>query len=210
LGIAGFHQIEEKKKKMDGEDLLRPEDDEEGDELEDDDEEGDGKPEIDIDEPADEPDTDKPPCSCGKPDFDDKGFCKGCKKMKKAKKCAKKTLKKENVFGPYEHNAFQKMPEVGTEEYRQMFFKSITDHFGNPTMRHDGGINLEEEVVFEPRDDQAPLSQEPRPGEVGFAPQTRVGGNLGGDDTPPKADWEQQWQQVKEQFGEFLATKDKK
>jgi len=214
LGIAGFH-LEEKKKKMGVGDEIAPPDDDDEDELDvdDEDEDEDDKPElpVDDDKPDDAPDADKPPCSCGKPDIDDKGFCKKCKKRckKNAKKHAKKALKKEDVFGSYEDSSFQEMPEVGSEEYRQAFLKSLEDHFGDPKRRHGGGVNLEEEVVFEPQDNQSPLT-EPKPGEAGFAPQTRIGGELGGQDTPPKADWEKQWQQVGEQFVEFLASKDKK
>lgn len=213
LGLSGV-SFDERKKKMDYDDEqgeVPGEQDTGPDEYEDEDEEEKEVDVLDKDDDDDDEDGEKKPCDCDKPELDAKAFCKKCKKYSKknAKKNAKKNLKKESAFSPYNEFQFEQMPEVGTEEYREKFFASLKDHFGDPNQKHDDGINLEEEIIFEPTDDQLPKSENPQPGQPGFAPQSRIGG-FGGQDTPPRADWEQQWQQIGEQFVEFLASKSEK
>ena len=119
-------------------------------------------------------------------------FCrKGMKSGQKKK--AKKSMK-EDIFASYRGTEFEETPEVGSEEYRQEFFRSLADHFSDPDKKHGSGVDLGEEVIFEPRDDTTPLAQTPVPGQPGSSPYTRIGEM---PSAPPiKSDWEEQWEEV--------------
>jgi len=77
----------------------------------------------------------------------------------------------------------------------------------DPNRKYSSGVDLGEEVIFEPQDENAPLNPEPSAGEPGFAPMQRVGGNLGGDRTPQPAAWEKNWSHIPtaEEAQAFLA-----
>ena len=198
LGVmGGFQSYDEgKKKKMDI-----------GDEVPADDEE---EPDADADdEDGEEEDKGKklPPwlkkkdTGHSEPDGDEGCSCKGgqhtefCKKNMKKK--ASKKMKAE-MFSGYEDCNFKPFPEVGSDEYRDSFFKSIEGHMGAPNTRHWSGVDLEEEVLFQPQDDQIPQPQG-GPGQPGFAPVGRVGGDLG-NSSEEKPAWESQWKTVSDEM----------
>lgn len=213
FGVAsGFSELEESKKKMDVADLVSNDDDD--DEDEGDDDEIKVGPDSDSDEGDDDGDSNGG-CGCG--DKSEPGklpfMCKKCgKKMKKKlsatsfglagalmKKKLKKKNMKESMFDSYQDDTlFRDAPELGSEEYANEFRKSIMSHFGNPNEKFSTGVNLGEEVIFEPQDENAPLVSNPQPGSVGFAPATRIGSEL--PPKPEKADWEQSWTQMTEAF----------
>jgi len=234
LGITGLGLEEaKKKKKMNGDDVPPPPDE---DEEEDD--------ELDIDIKDDDDDDieigDKKPCKCDKPDFgdddddEDEGpgpgpmFCKNCKGMKSGQKKKKgkkrmkdkKCMKEEDIFASYRGTTFKENPDIGSDEYRQEFFKSLSDHFSDPNKKFDDGVDLGEEVLFEPRDEVAPLAQTPVPGSPGSSPYTRLGEDAPAKE-PEKADWEKQFNKVpmaedfikdaglEASFGDWLKKKNK-
>ena len=197
--IGGFMAYEEsKKKKMDIGDEV-PADEPEGEEDSDDDgDEPKGKklpPWLQKkDKGHEEPDGDEG-CSCGKNPHTE--FCK-----KKAKKDMKKKSKKEmqaEMFSSYEDCQYKQMPEVGSDEYRDAFFKSVAGHMGAPGKRHGSGVDLGEEVLFQPENDQLPQPQTPTAGQIGFAPTGRVGGDLG-PAPQAKPEWEQQWRPLADEM----------
>jgi len=118
----------------------------------------------------------------------------------KKKMQSEDTVEGKDPFNDYyiPHN---QQPELGSEEYAKEFYHSLEDHFGNPNQKFDSGVDLEEEVIFKPQpEEDSPVWQaEPKPGDPGFAPIGKVGGNLGGEQTPVRADWEQQWSPVSDQ-----------
>lgn len=207
--LPGFTALEEAKKgkkKMDvdvDDDEDEEEDEEENEPEEEDEEDSDKELVVDKDEKEKE---DKPEgcCSCEKPELAPGGLmCKKCKKN-----CSKKQkkMKNENIFAPYEKVSFEPMPEIGSEEYRQSFWKSLNGHFDDPRKKFASGVKLGEEVLIAPTADETPV--EPQAGEPGYAPMTRIGSFA--SQAPAKADWEQQWNQLGEQFIQKLSAKIKK
>lgn len=183
LGVTNTFQLDEKKmeskkKKMDldgGEIDVSDSDDDDGD---DDD--------MDSDDSA--PMISKKPVD---------GDCDCDKVPMMMKKKMKKDVKKESLFdGSYE--ARNEVPEVGSDEFRDYFFKSINSHFQAPANKNWSGVNLGEEVLFEPSDNDLPVTQSPKAGEVGFAPTAPVGGYV--DQPAQPAAWEAGWTKVAEQF----------
>lgn len=195
LGIAGSDSLEEgkkSKKKMDvgGEIALSKgkfgdDDDDDGD----DDDLSDDKPSF-LKDKSDEPEGS---CKCDEP-MEKPGVAMMCKKCGKHMKKNMRKKMKESVFSSYNESAYKSGPEIGTAEFRQSFFQSLNEHFGNPNERNYSGVDLGEEVIFSPADDDS----HPEPGETGFAPKARIG------ETPSepvaKADWEKSWTAVAEQF----------
>ena len=122
------------------------------------------------------------------------------KMMKKKMKGKKMQSETTDPFGSY-YTPHNQQPDLGSKEYAEDFYRSLEDHFGNPNQKFDTGVDLEEEVIFKPQpEEDNPIWQtEPKAGEPGFAPVGKVGGNLGGEQTPPTADWEQQWSPVSDQ-----------
>ena len=203
LGVSGgFQAYEEskKKKKMDIGDEI-PADEPEGEEDADD-EEGESKgkklPPWLQKKGHDEPDGDEGGegcCSCHAKGDEHKPFCKKAKKgMKKSKK-----QMQEEMFAPYQDCQYEQFPEVGSDEYRDAFFKSVAGHMGAPGKRHWSGVDLGEEVLFQPENDQLPQQQVPTAGQVGYAPVGRVGGDLG-PAAQAKPEWEQQWRPIADEM----------
>jgi hypothetical protein len=207
LGISGgFQAFEEKKKKMDIGDEVPADDGEESAKDADDDEgEAKGKklPPWLKKKGGDEPDGDEGGCgcSCGKTPHTE--FCK-----KKCKKKSKKQMQAE-MFDGYQDCQYKEFPEVGSDEYRASFFKSLEGHMGHPGKRWDSGVNLEEEILFEPKNEQDPMLQ-PGPGQIGYAPVGRVGG-VGSEQAPQQnlPAWEQDWKPVAEQMESLIEQWDR-
>ena len=130
--------------------------------------------------------------------------------MKKNMKKDKKKMPNESTdpFGSY-YSPHNDQAELGSKEYAQEFYKSLGEHFGNPNEKFDSGVDLGEEVIFKPRPEEdspvwqaEPQASEPQAGEPGFAPVNKVGGNLGGEQTPARAEWEQQWSPISDQISD--------
>ena len=100
----------------------------------------------------------------------------GAKYMGKKKMSHGKKKMQESLFG-HKYQLNYTRPEVGSQEYKEQFFASIQEQFGNPAEKFDDGVDSTygEDSLLSPHDrgeDYAP----PAPGEVGYAPQGRVGG----------------------------------
>lgn len=159
--------------------------------------------EIDVSDDGDEDDDDmgdddggdvSAPSISKKPVDSDCGCDKVPAMMMKKK--MKKGIKEALFDSGYQ--AKEETPEVGSPEFRDYFFKSINSHFKPATSKNWSGINLGEEVLFEPTDANLPVAQEPKAGEVGFAPMGVVGGNSAAPVAP--ANWESGWTQMAEKF----------
>jgi hypothetical protein len=194
--------VGEKKKKMDGDvqpEMLKKrakpddedmEDDEEHDDDDhddhDDDEEDDvkvkgkGKDDDDHDDDeeddADEEDGDDGDDDDGDDDdgseMEKYGFMK--KKMKKMKKKMKK-MQAEAAHFEKDLSSYPDVPQDHSEDSEEEFWASLDRLKGNPNQRFSSGLS--EDMLVPLNDPTAPdyEAPEPGPGEVGYAPQGRMG-----------------------------------
>lgn len=147
--------------------------DDEGDDSDDDEDEGEfgGDDEGGEDDDDDEGDD--------APKF---GFMKDKKKCKKMKK----NMKQENAFwGDIEANYKVPKDDMGTDKE---FFDSLARQYGNPHVRFNGGVeSVNEDLLLSP-EQQALINAMPKPGEVGYAPSQRLGGDFSSSDQPDLED----------------------
>jgi len=196
-GLPSLDEAKAKKKKMDDEIDI------DGD-VGGEDEEPDSDDVIVKSKPEDDDvDGDKGSCSCDNPVARNpeapQMMCKKC--SKKMSKKMKKKMKKEStdLFADYYGFTPVPMHKVGTKEYEADFQKSMVNHFGNPKQTFDSGVNLDEEVLFEPKDDTYPT---PQAGQVGSSPYTRIGEF--NSEKPPKSEWEEKFVQVQEHLAKIV------
>ncbi len=102
--------------------------------------------------------------------------------MKDKKKEWKKKRKDESSFWEdIDKNYRVPQEEIGTDEE---FFDSLSRQYGNPHVRFHGGVDrFDEDLLLSP-DQQALIDAMPKPGEVGYAPNQRLGGEFDGYETP--------------------------
>jgi hypothetical protein len=139
-----------------------------GDDWEDSEEDGDGEEE---DEGGDEA-----------PKF---GFMKDKKKdwgkNKKKGWDKKKEKKVEEQFWADLSTYNVPKSESGTDEE---FFDSLARQYGNPKARFHGGVDRVDEDLLLTPDQQSLIDAMPKPGEVGFGPEQRLGGGFAPSEVP--------------------------
>lgn len=107
-----------------------------------------------VDVPAEKPEDDDDhgdcDCDCHKGGGDD-----DVKMCKKCSKKMKKNMKKEDTNPAVEfmnslnsYVADNKSYKLGTEEYRQEFFKSLARQFGTPGQKYDDGKTFGEDLLL--------------------------------------------------------------
>lgn len=159
------------KKKKPVDDIEDDEEDVEDDHIEDDDDDvvddeegGDDEEEGDEDDDmgGDEDDT----------DMKKYGFMK--KKMKAMKKKMKK-MQAEAVAFEKSISEYPDMPQDHSQDSEKEFFASLARQFGKPNARFSSGLS--EDMLVPLNDPNAPdyVAPEAAPGEVGYAPQGRMG-----------------------------------
>lgn len=130
--------------------------------------------EVEVEVPDE--DDDSCDCKCGGEDdgekviTDDKPEFLMKKKMKGGKKkCCKKCKKmKAEVYNPYRR-------PVPVEDTDEAFAKSIASHFGHVNQKFNDGLDgMREDLLLSPTDNLEPVA-----GQVGYAPQGRIGAPLG-------------------------------
>jgi hypothetical protein len=98
----------------------------------------------------------------------EKDECEGMR-CKKCKKCKKMKAEAQNYD-------YYRRPR-NYDDSNANFMKSISGHFGNVNQKFDDGTkSMREDLLLPPEEGQP---GEARPGEVGYSPATRVGGQLG-------------------------------
>jgi len=135
------------------------------------------------------------------------------KKCMKKKMCGdkKKKMVKESKFEARRREIMESLsgqlgsnpedePELGSDEYRNKFFASLEDQWGNPNQRFKSGVaEFDEDTLLPP---EQPV--DPAPGQVGFAPQQRVG-----EESQSLGDsgWADNWERLGEQFQQECSGK---
>lgn len=100
------------------------------------------------------------------------------KKMAKMKKCGSEMDKEKKDVEDMSDEELEMMKKSKKEEAE--FFKSLAGQLqGLSGTNKDGVSEYLEDAVFTPSNSNSNLVTEPNPGEVGFAPQGKVGGNVG-------------------------------
>jgi hypothetical protein len=156
------------KKKKPPVDDVDDEEDVEDDHIEDDEEEGDEvEDDGDGEEEGDEVEDDGDGEEMGK-----YGFMK--KKMKAMKKKMKK-MKEETAQFEKNISEYPDMPQDHSQDSEKEFFASLSRQFGKPNQRFSSGLS--EDMLVPLNDPNAPdyVAPEAQPGEVGYAPNGRVG-----------------------------------
>lgn len=181
-----------KKKKMDGEDIManpammkkkpKPVEDEEEDDDDDDmgDDEEDNEDDVVNDKDDDEEDDmgDDEEDNEDDDSDDDNEDMKKYGFMKKKMKAMKKKMKKMHAEAvAFEKNIseYPDMPQDHSQDSEKEFFASLSRQFGKPYARFSSGLS--EDMLVPLNDPNAPnyVAPEAKPGEVGYAPQGRVG-----------------------------------
>ena len=161
------------KKKKPVDDIEDDEEDVEDDHIEDDEIEGDDEEGEDDDMGGDEEEEGDDEGGDEDQDMAKYGFMK--KKMKKMKKKMKKMQEDAAIFEK-DIADYPDMPQDHSQDSEKEFFASLARQFGKPNERFQSGLS--EDMLVPLNDPNAPnyvAPEEPGPGEVGFAPQGRMG-----------------------------------
>lgn len=145
-----------------------------GDDVDGDEDHEDGDEDVLGDEDHDDDMDDDEEGLEGDDDMDDDGEDApkfGFMKDKKNKR------RDENSFWEDIDANYQVPSEEGDTD--EEFFNSLARQYGNPRVRHNGGVERVDEDLLLSDEQQALIDAMPQPGEIGYAPTARVGDNYG-------------------------------
>jgi hypothetical protein len=170
------------KKKKPTDDVHDDDDDVEDDHIEDDDDVDGGDDDTGGDDDHHDDDHDEEGGDDDDHDHDEEGgdemdmkkygFMK--KKMKAMKK-KMKAMKEAAVQFEKDISEYPDMPQDHSQDSEKEFFASLARQFGKPNQKFSSGLS--EDLLIPLNDPNAPAYEapEPQPGDVGYAPQGRVG-----------------------------------